>query len=108
MNRMNSVLALALVWLCGCGKEAQDVAPQIRPVRAIQVLESVEFSQRKFPGQAEATRTVELSFRVTGPLIVKDVERGDRVEKGQLLARIRRLPPHAVSEEPRRFAQLPN
>lgn len=83
--------AAATMLLCcfGCTKE-ETAAPTdaVRPVRAIQVADAAEFSKRSFPGRAEATRDVDLSFRVGGPLITKAVDTGDQVTKGQILARI--------------------
>jgi RND family efflux transporter MFP subunit len=44
--------------------------------------------QRSFPGRAQAAQEVDLSFRVTGPLIARPVNVGDEVEAGDLIARI--------------------
>ena len=81
-----SVLPLLIV-LAGC----QEEIPQketIRMVRAVQVSDPAEFTQRWFSGQAKATQEVDLSFRVAGPLIERPVNVGDEVPKGQKVARI--------------------
>jgi RND family efflux transporter MFP subunit len=44
--------------------------------------------ERSLPGRVEATRQVDLSFRVGGPLIELRAREGEDVAKGQLLARI--------------------
>jgi len=80
-------LFLALIALPGC----KDEIPQkemIRPVRATQISDPAEFTNRWFPGQAKATQEVELSFRVAGPLVTLPVNVGDTVRKGQELAKI--------------------
>jgi RND family efflux transporter MFP subunit len=73
--------------LIGC----QEEIPQketIRPVRAIQVGEPQLLGGRWFPGRAEPTEEVNLSFRVGGPLISRPINVGDEVRAGQILAQI--------------------
>ena len=80
-------LFFALFALLGC----KDEIPQkemIRPVRAMQISDPAEFTNRWFPGQAKATQEVDLSFRVAGPLVTLPVNVGDTVRKGQELAKI--------------------
>jgi RND family efflux transporter MFP subunit len=45
-------------------------------------------AKRSFPGRTRATQEVNLSFRVSGPLVTRPVNVGDKVKKGQILARI--------------------
>jgi len=54
----------------GCGEEKAPEKSVVRPVRAIKVADATQLAQRSFPGQAKATREINLSFRVGGPLIV--------------------------------------
>ena len=79
-------LLVSLIFF-GCQEEMppKDVT---RMVRAVQVSDPAEFTKRWFPGQAKATKEVELSFRVAGPLIERPINVGDEVPKGQKLARI--------------------
>jgi RND family efflux transporter MFP subunit len=80
-------IGIALSLLFGC----QDEIPEkemIRPIRAIQVGDPAEFTQRSFPGQAKATKEVDLSFRVAGPLIERPISVGDTVRTGDELAQI--------------------
>ena len=80
-------LLLGIFSFLGC----QEEVPQketIRPVRAVQVSDPSEFAKRWFPGQAKAIQEVDLSFRVSGPLIKLPVKVGDEVRKGRELARI--------------------
>jgi RND family efflux transporter MFP subunit len=71
---------------CGGGDEVEE-APVARPISSIVVGES--FAGRlTFPGTSQAADRAELSFRVAGPLVEFPVSEGDRVRRGQLLARI--------------------
>lgn len=72
----------------GCSSDEADSKPTVRPVRAIQVGESKLFGGRWFPGKAEPTEEVNLSFRVGGPLISRPINVGDVVKAGQVLAQI--------------------
>ena len=83
------VLVAVLVMLsAGCSDKETDLKPKVRPVRAIQVSEPQLLGGRWFPGQAEPTEEVNLSFRVGGPLISRPINVGDVVKAGQVLARI--------------------
>ena len=83
-------VALALLLLggmVGCEKE-EPVKDVVRPVRAMKVADVAGVSGRVFPGRAQATEEVNLSFRIAGPLVERLVKVGDSVEKGALIARI--------------------
>ena len=82
-----AVLAAALAVSAGCGDGAEEEAPAVRPVKSM-VVGDVLSGTRSFPGKVEASERVDLSFRVSGPLIELPVERGQEVARGQLLARI--------------------
>ncbi len=83
------LLLVILITLQGCGKDETAVTKEvIRPVRAVKVGDTAQLSQRSFPGRAKATRELELSFRVSGPLITRPVNVGDKVKQGDIVARI--------------------
>ncbi len=85
----NAVFAVVLILLvAGCGKEEAPEQIVARPVKAIKVGDVAQVGGRSFPGQAKATQEVNLSFRVSGPLITFPVKVGDEVEQGRVLARI--------------------
>jgi RND family efflux transporter MFP subunit len=82
-----AVFIVTVVFLLGCQKEVEvEYVP--RSVRAMQVGDVAGISQRWLPGRASASQEVNLSFRVSGPLIELPVNVGDEVDAGQLLARI--------------------
>ena len=86
--RIFSALFILFILLQGCEKETVEEKKVIRPVRAMQVSDVIQFRQRQFPGTAKATQVVELAFRVSGPLIELPVNVGDIVKKDDVIARI--------------------
>ena len=79
---------LLLVTCAASGCREPSIETAVRPVRAIRVGDVEEINGRSFPGQAQATESANLSFRVAGPLKEFPVKVGDQVTRGQLLARI--------------------
>ncbi len=73
--------------LAGCKKETQE-EPLVRPVRTQTITSMKQLSGAKFPGVSQEVQTVEMAFRVSGPLVRLNVVQGQRVNKGQLLAEI--------------------
>jgi RND family efflux transporter MFP subunit len=78
---------LLLCILTGCSEEKIE-KQFIRPVRSMEVQSFDAIGKRSFPGRAKASREVNLSFRVTGPLIARTVDVGTVVKRGDLIARI--------------------
>ncbi len=66
-----------------------EVAPKpIRPLKTFVVESGLEPVARKFPGQVAANTGAILAFEVPGTLVELPVKNGDKVEKGELLARL--------------------
>jgi RND family efflux transporter MFP subunit len=59
----------------------------VRPVRAIKVGDVAEIDNAWYPGTARATQEVDLSFRVSGPMIQR-LDVGQEVKEGDIVARI--------------------
>jgi RND family efflux transporter MFP subunit len=79
--------SLALVMLSGC--EPADIPPPPpKKVKAIQLGDASALVERSLPGRARAAQEVNLSFRVSGPLVELPVDVGDAVKEGDLIARI--------------------
>jgi len=90
MKQKNASLLVCLLMLFifpGCQEEIPK-KELVRPVWAMKVGDAASMVGRWFPGRAKATREVDLSFRVTGPLITRPIDVGNEVEKGRILARI--------------------
>ncbi len=91
MNRKPGLwiaVLLPLFIVAGCGDNKGETKTVIRPVRAIQLSDVSVLFNDVYPGRAKATQEVDLSFRVSGPLIELPVDIGDEVKAGQVLARI--------------------
>jgi RND family efflux transporter MFP subunit len=81
-----SLLALSL---CSCGKKEEEKAEAIpRPIKLMTVGSNLTGQTRSLPGTVRATDRVDLAFQVSGPLIELPVREGQRVKRGDLLARI--------------------
>jgi RND family efflux transporter MFP subunit len=80
---------LLLVLLTSCGRQAPLTTQEVvRPVRTITLGIAPESGRRAFPGQAEANEEADLSFRLAGSLIELSANIGDKVKKGQVLAKL--------------------
>ncbi len=80
-------LFVMLLFLTSCEKE--EITEVVRPVKTIQVSEtsSIE-SQIVFPGSLRAFKRADLSFRVDGTIIMRDITVGYRAHKGEILMRL--------------------
>jgi RND family efflux transporter MFP subunit len=78
---------IAALLCAGCGGRASHPEP-VRPVRAIQVGDAKAIQGRVFPGRAKARDEVDLSFRVSGPLVSLPVDVGSKLKKGEAIAAI--------------------
>ncbi len=90
MKQKNASLLVCLLMLFifpGCQEEIPK-KELVRPVWAMKVGDAASMAGRWFPGRAKATQEVDLSFRVTGPLITRPIDVGNEVKQDQVLARI--------------------
>ncbi len=71
----------------GCDSPPPTTAA-IRPIRAMKVGDESAVAGKSLPGRASAVNEVNLSFRVSGPLVQMPADIGDEVKKGALLAQI--------------------
>ena len=79
---------LSLVFvLTGCGKR-EEVAAEVRPVRAITVTHMAAGEPTSLTGTVQAQDTVNLAFRVGGRLVDRRVDIGDHVVPGQVIGRL--------------------
>lgn len=75
--------------LAACQREAETSAPpEARPVRAITVEKREAGTPQTFTGRIEAEDEVSLAFRISGRLLESSGKLGDRVEAGQVVARL--------------------
>ena len=80
------ILAL-LPLLNGCHAH-EEPAAEIRPVRSVTIEERLSGSVVMLTGRVQAQTEINQSFRIDGRLIERNVDVGDTVKPGQLLARL--------------------
>jgi RND family efflux transporter MFP subunit len=84
-----SICAALLVGACELDQSAPMAEPEpIRPVRVAEVVEAGGGEEVSLSGTIEAQDSINLAFRVGGQLIERTVNVGDRVEAGQIVARL--------------------
>ena len=82
-------MALALpAMLAACRPEAEQVAPEGRPVRTVVVEKREAGETVALTGRIKSDDEVALAFRISGRMIESDVKLGDRVQAGQVVARL--------------------
>lgn len=87
VTRLLPVLAV-LLGLAACGSESDEQPAEVRPVRAVTVVREAAGVPVVLTGRIEATDEARLAFRLSGRMIERGVGVGDRVEPGQLIARL--------------------
>jgi len=81
-------LFLFLSLLAGCSNQDQKANLPPRPVKAFRVGTTNTGSATPYAGEVRTRFETTLSFRVAGKVLARPVEIGDRIHKGQLLARL--------------------
>lgn len=81
------VFLLALMATLGCAPQDEQPQPITRPVKVARIVDQTE-RVMSFAGDVRARYETILSFRVSGKLLVRHVDVGDRIRKGQVLARL--------------------
>ena len=87
-RRQLSCLLVVLSLPTACRETPPPPEPVIRPVRIVQVSSTSGPRTRTFSGVARAQVESTLSFRVAGAIEALPVRVGDRVQPGQLIARL--------------------
>lgn len=87
--RANVILALAtLTLLSACNRGQEAPAPEIRPVRVVTVAKGAVGDLIALTGTVQAQTEINMSFRIDGRLIERNVTVGDTVRPGQLIAQL--------------------
>jgi RND family efflux transporter MFP subunit len=84
-------LALWVVAGISAGCAPGDVAeapPVVRPIKMMEIGEAVSALRREYPGRIAPAVEAELGFEVAGRIVSFPVSEGERVRKGQVLARL--------------------
>lgn len=73
---------------CG-GKRTEEALPEfIKPIKYAQVVRAGQVNRQTYAGTVQSSKEAQLSFKVNGNINYLPVKIGDRVRKGQLIARI--------------------
>ena len=88
MSIQNFPFLLALLLFVACTEEKKEEVEVIRPVRSEKVKKMGSATTNSFSGLAQSSKTTPLSFKVAGTLNKVYVQVGERVKRGQRLARI--------------------
>ena len=87
-----TVVFSAAVMLAGCAEAPPEEAERVRTIKPYFVIEPAGGDVRRYSGTIQASNTSALSFAVGGTVQTVDVNQGDRVLKGQLLATLDAAP----------------
>ena len=88
LRQVGLIILIAPTLLTACQRETETAAQVVRPVRTVTVERSKAGTQLTFTGRIEAEDEVSLSFRIGGRLLESNGKLGDRVERGQVIARL--------------------
>lgn len=95
LNTKFAIVPLAIFILSGCSQASSQANIESlkveRPVQVITLTDQQLQNSKQFTGVLEATQTASLSFKVPGTIEAILVKTGDKVDKGQVIAR---LDPH--------------
>ncbi|MEI2298532.1 efflux RND transporter periplasmic adaptor subunit [Ensifer sp. MJa1] len=83
-----ALISAASMGLAGCSEEKAETAELVRPVKVIEIAEADTARQLTYSGAVRARTEMNLGFRVSGKIVERLVNVGDRVKVGDLLARI--------------------
>lgn len=81
-------IGVGLVGVVGCSDEAPPEAPAARPVRILELDGPGERTVLEYPGEISASQNADVAFEVAGRLVEFPVKESQRVERGQVLAKL--------------------
>ncbi|MFY9326539.1 MAG: efflux RND transporter periplasmic adaptor subunit [Georgfuchsia sp.] len=87
-----SALSLAALYsflIAACGRNAESItAEAVRPALVERVAATPGFGADVFSGEIRARHETDLAFRISGKIAAREVETGDAVKPGTVLARL--------------------
>ncbi|WP_419195861.1 efflux RND transporter periplasmic adaptor subunit [Ensifer adhaerens] len=92
-RRISFIATIALIStlsaaLAACSEEKSETAEVVRPVKVVEIAQADNVRQLSYSGAVRARTEMNLGFRVSGKIVERIVNVGDRVKVGDLLARI--------------------
>jgi len=88
MIRFCVLAALPALALSACNQQPETKAPQIRPVRTVTVEKRAVGIPVVLTGRIESADEASLGFRIAGRMFERTVSVGDRIQAGQIVARL--------------------
>ena len=85
---MSFAISISALSLLGCGSETAVEPMPLKSVKTLDVSDSANVSTRSISGTLDSASTSELSFRVGGLIELINVQAGDTVVAGDVVARI--------------------
>ncbi len=82
------LVLITAAFIAACTQEVAPEPKAVRPVKSIQVGYIETGNARSFSGTSKTDQVIQLSFRSTGVLSQLNIKLGDKVKKGQLLAKL--------------------
>jgi membrane fusion protein, multidrug efflux system len=83
-----AVLAATAAFLAACQPEVEQAAPEARPVRTVTVEKRGLDAPIALTGRVEAEDNVSLGFRISGRILENNVNLGEQIKSGQVVARL--------------------
>jgi RND family efflux transporter MFP subunit len=83
-----SALLFAAAFLAACDSNVESTKREARPVRTLTVDKRAPGTPVILAGRIEAEDEANLAFRISGRLLENSLKLGDRVERGQVVARL--------------------
>ena len=85
--RLIILSGLSIILGISCGKKGNSYQEIVRPVRIVKV-ETLGSIQKMYTGVVEAEEYSKLAFKVSGPLVEMNVDAGQKVKKGTVIAAV--------------------
>jgi RND family efflux transporter MFP subunit len=87
-GRLCALMVPLLLTACGGEPEAEAEPDLVRPVKTIVIGDASAAGTRNFPARIAAAQRADVAFRVPGTVQELAFQQGDRVEKGDTVARL--------------------
>ncbi|MGI9504148.1 MAG: biotin/lipoyl-binding protein, partial [Geminicoccaceae bacterium] len=84
--KLCSILMVLPMILGACEEDVAEPIERVRAIKPFTVAEPADGTIRRYPGEVRPAESSALSFAVAGTVATVDVNQGDRVTAGQVLA----------------------
>jgi RND family efflux transporter MFP subunit len=83
---------MAMLVACGPAKVETEVKQNVQAVKLALVTNTPDVTERTFPAEVSAVKTIDVSFEVSGRLLEENLLTGTLVKQGDILAKIEPTP----------------